>query len=174
MTSSNRNAVVDATAAVARSLIEHELVSADQLPDLIQRVGAALSRIAEDVDENPAASAAPASTPARTAQTAQTAQAAHAPAVDQPTHAPAVPIAQSVQPDYIVCLEDGRRMKMLKRHLKNAYGLTPEQYRAKWGLSEDYPMVAPNYRAARQQMVKRGGAGGFTGTKQAEEVAATG
>ena len=63
---------------------------------------------------------------------------------------PAVPIEDSVQPDYIVCLEDGKRMKMLKRHLKTSYNMTPDQYRERWGLPATYPMVAPNYAIKRQ------------------------
>lgn len=73
--------------------------------------------------------------------------------------APAVPIKDSVQPDYIVCLEDGRRMKTLKRHLKAAYGLTPEEYRAKWRLPLNYPMVAASYSSERRQLAKRIGLG---------------
>src|SRR3954447_21702982 len=73
--------------------------------------------------------------------------------------APAVPIKKSVQPDYIVCLEDGKRFKSLKRHLRTVYDLTPEQYRAKWGLPADYPMVAPNYAAARSELAKSMGLG---------------
>ena len=65
---------------------------------------------------------------------------------------PAVPIKKSVQPDFIVCLEDGKKLKLLKRHLTASYGMTPEQYRAKWGLPSDYPMVAPNYAKARSEM----------------------
>jgi predicted transcriptional regulator len=72
---------------------------------------------------------------------------------------PAVPIKKSIFPDYIVCLEDGRKMKMLKRHLMTSYGLTPDQYRAKWGLPKDYPIVAPNYAAARSSMAKKIGLG---------------
>ena len=67
---------------------------------------------------------------------------------------PAVPIEESIQPDYIVCLEDGKRMKMLKRHLKTAYNMTPDQYRERWGLPVNYPMVAPNYAAKRQGIAK--------------------
>jgi predicted transcriptional regulator len=73
--------------------------------------------------------------------------------------APAVPIKKSVQPDYIVCLEDGKRFKSLKRHLRTTYNLTPEQYRAKWGLPASYPMVAPNYAATRSELAKRLGLG---------------
>lgn len=72
---------------------------------------------------------------------------------------PAVPIRSSVKPDYIVCLEDGKKLKMLKRHLMTAYGMTPEQYRAKWGLPADYPMVAPNYAEARRALAKEIGLG---------------
>ena len=72
---------------------------------------------------------------------------------------PAVPIKKSVTDDYIVCLEDGKKLKMLKRHLMTAYEMTPEQYRAKWGLRSDYPMVAPNYALKRQELAKRIGLG---------------
>ncbi|MCS6985919.1 MAG: MucR family transcriptional regulator [Sphingomonadaceae bacterium] len=72
---------------------------------------------------------------------------------------PAVPIKQSVKPDYIICLEDGKKLKTLKRHLMTAYGMTPEQYRAKWGLPPDYPMVAPNYAEQRRKLAKAIGLG---------------
>lgn len=72
---------------------------------------------------------------------------------------PAVPIKKSVTPDYIVCLEDGKKLKMLKRHLKTAYNMTPEQYRERWGLPADYPMVAPNYAEQRRQLAKKIGLG---------------
>ena len=72
---------------------------------------------------------------------------------------PAVPIKKSVLPDYIVCLEDGKKLKMLKRHLRTTYSMTPEEYRAKWGLGSDYPMVAPNYSAQRSNFAKRIGLG---------------
>lgn len=72
---------------------------------------------------------------------------------------PAVPIKKSVTADYIVCLEDGKKLKMLKRHLKAAYDLTPEQYRERWGLPSDYPMVAPNYAKKRSQLAKKIGLG---------------
>jgi predicted transcriptional regulator len=73
--------------------------------------------------------------------------------------APAVSIKKSVQPDYIVCLDDGKRFKSLKRHLRTTYNLTPDQYRTKWGLARDYPMVAPNYAAARSELAKQMGLG---------------
>jgi len=72
---------------------------------------------------------------------------------------PAVPIKKSVQPDYIVCLEDGKKLKMLKRHLKTAYDMTPEEYRERWGLPSDYPMVAPNYAQHRSSLAKKIGLG---------------
>lgn len=72
---------------------------------------------------------------------------------------PAVPVRKSVTDDYIICLEDGKKLKMLKRHLMTAYGMTPEEYRTKWGLKSDYPMVAPNYAAKRQELAKKIGLG---------------
>ena len=72
---------------------------------------------------------------------------------------PAVPVRRSVTPDYIVCLEDGKKFKSLKRHLRTHYDLSPEEYREKWGLAPDYPMVAPNYAAARSALAKKMGLG---------------
>ena len=72
---------------------------------------------------------------------------------------PAVPIKKSINPDYIVCLEDGKKLKMLKRHLKTAYNMTPEQYRERWGLPSDYPMVAPSYVKQRSKLAKDIGLG---------------
>ena len=76
---------------------------------------------------------------------------------DRPS--PAVPIKKSVMPDYIICLEDGKLLKMLKRHLKSVYNMTPEEYRERWGLPPDYPMVAPNYAEKRSQLAKDIGLG---------------
>ncbi len=72
---------------------------------------------------------------------------------------PAISVRRSVTPEYIVCLEDGKKLKMLKRHLKTAYGMTPEQYRERWGLPADYPMVAPNYARQRSALAKKIGLG---------------
>ena len=72
---------------------------------------------------------------------------------------PAVPKKRSVTPDYIVCLEDGKKLKMLKRHLRTSYNLSPEEYRKKWGLLDDYPMVAPKYAAQRSELAKKIGLG---------------
>ena len=72
---------------------------------------------------------------------------------------PAVPIKRSITPDYLICLEDGKKLKMLKRHLKTAYNMTPEQYRERWGLPADYPMVAPSYAEKRSKLAKDIGLG---------------
>jgi predicted transcriptional regulator len=84
-------------------------------------------------------------------------------AADEPAEAPrpdpAVPISKSITPDHIICLEDGRKLKMLKRYLRSRYDLTPEQYRARWGLPADYPMVAPNYAKRRSAFAKEIGLG---------------
>ena len=82
-----------------------------------------------------------------------------APAAPAVRPQPAVSIKKSVQPDYIVCLEDGRTLKMLKRHLKTAYNMSPEGYRERWGLAADYPMVAPNYARQRSRLAKEIGLG---------------
>jgi predicted transcriptional regulator len=80
-------------------------------------------------------------------------------AQEAPRPEPAVPVKKSVLPDYIVCLEDGKKLKMLKRHLKTAYNMTPEKYRERWGLPSDYPMVAPNYAKQRSQLARELGLG---------------
>jgi predicted transcriptional regulator len=81
-------------------------------------------------------------------------------APDQATaQKPAVPIKKSITPDYLICLEDGRKCKTLKRYLRGRYNLTPDEYRAKWGLPRDYPMVAPNYAERRSQLAKKSGLG---------------
>ncbi|EGG78678.1 Putative mucR family transcriptional regulatory protein [Gluconacetobacter sp. SXCC-1] len=85
---------------------------------------------------------------------------------------PAVPIKRSVFPDYIICLEDGKKLKMLKRHLQASYGMTPEEYRRKWGLPSHYPMVAPNYTVRRSELAREIGLGRdimSTATKSGDE-----
>ena len=72
---------------------------------------------------------------------------------------PAVPVRKSITPDFLICLEDGRKFKSLKRHLRTKYNMSPEEYRAKWGLAKDYPMVAPNYAKARSELAKQMGLG---------------
>jgi predicted transcriptional regulator len=82
------------------------------------------------------------------------------PPVAQPVRPqPATSVKKSIQPDYLVCLEDGKKLKMLKRHLKTAYNMTPEAYRERWGLAADYPMVAPNYARQRSRLAKEIGLG---------------
>ncbi len=88
----------------------------------------------------------------------QTLASASAP-VPLPKQEPAVPVKKSITDEYLICLEDGKKLKMLKRHLKSAYDLTPDQYRAKWGLPADYPMTAPKYAEARSHLAKKIGLG---------------
>jgi predicted transcriptional regulator len=80
---------------------------------------------------------------------------------------PAVPVRKSVTPEYLVCLEDGKKLKMLKRHLRSTYNLTPDEYRTKWGLAPDYPMVAPKYAEQRSEFAKKIGLGRGTGRNSA-------
>jgi predicted transcriptional regulator len=80
---------------------------------------------------------------------------------------PAVPIRKSITPDFLVCLEDGKKLKMLKRHLRSTYNLTPDEYRTKWGLAPDYPMVAPKYAEQRSEFAKKIGLGRGTGRHSA-------
>jgi predicted transcriptional regulator len=117
------------TSDIVSSHVTNNTVAVNDLPQLIQNVYAALQGLS-----------APAPEPEKKQE-------------------PAVPIRSSIKPDYIVCLEDGLKLKMLKRHLMTAYGLTPDDYRAKWGLPADYPMVAPNYAEARRQLAKSIGLG---------------
>ena len=84
---------------------------------------------------------------------------------------PAVPIRKSVTPDFLICLEDGKKLKMLKRHLRSTYNLTPDEYRAKWGLPMDYPMVAPNYAEQRSEFAKKIGLGRGAGRQLARRSA---
>lgn len=94
------------------------------------------------------------------------------PEPEAPKQEPAVSIRASVKPDYLVCLEDGKKLKMLRRHLNTAYGMTPDDYRAKWGLPKDYPMVAPNYAAMRGELAKKIGLGKQGGRRKAAAAAA--
>ncbi len=82
------------------------------------------------------------------------------------TPEPAVPIKKSIRPDYVICLEDGIKLKTLKRHLRTSYNMTPDEYRRKWGLSSDYPMVAPKYAARRSELAKKIGLGRKKGWKK--------
>ena len=124
---------VTLAADIVSAYVVNNPVPSAELTQLIGRVHAALTQIGTGQVEAKPASAAPLQ--------------------------PAVPIRKSVTPDHIVCLEDGRTFKSLKRHLRARYNLSPEQYRAKWGLSPEYPMVAPNYAKARSDLAKAIGLG---------------
>ena len=117
------------TADIVAAHVSNNSVAVNDLPSLIQNVHAALTGIS-------GTSSAP-----------------------EPKPEPKVSIRSSVKPDYIVCLEDGKKFKSLKRHLRTHYDLSPEEYREKWGLPADYPMVAPNYAAARSALAKKMGLG---------------
>src|SRR5436305_4835973 len=117
------------TADIVAAHVSNNSVAVNDLPNLIQNVHSALSGIAGSG------------------------------AAAEPKPEPKVSIRSSIKPDYIVCLEDGKKLKMLKRHLMTHYNLTPDQYRQKWGLSADYPMVAPNYAEQRRTLAKSIGLG---------------
>ncbi|MER8823287.1 MucR family transcriptional regulator [Mesorhizobium sp. M0991] len=126
----NIDALIELTADVVSAYVTNNPVPVSDLPALIDQVHAALKGTIGNVSaEIPEALK------------------------------PAVPIRKSVTPDYIICLDDGKKFKSLKRHLSSRYGLTPDDYRAKWGLGADYPMVAPNYAASRSALAKTMGLG---------------
>ncbi|GLK74242.1 MucR family transcriptional regulator [Ancylobacter dichloromethanicus] len=121
---------IELAADIVSAYVSNNAVSANELVTLIAEVHGALQRVDKGEVET----------------------------VAEPLK-PAVPLKKSVMPDYIVCLEDGKKFKSLKRHLRTQYDLTPEAYREKWGLPADYPMVAPNYAAARSALAKEMGLG---------------
>jgi len=121
--------VLGLTARIVAAHVENNQVAVDALPDLIKAVYRSV------------------------------ATAGNADIEQKEPQTPAVPVKRSVFPDFIVCLEDGKKLKMLKRHLKTSYDLSPADYRAKWGLPHDYPMVAPNYAAKRSGLAKSIGLG---------------
>jgi len=126
----SQNELLALTTEIVASHVSNNTVAVSDLPELIRQVYGSLNNLSPT------------------------------PAPEQPEKPqPAVAIKKSVTPDYIICLEDGKKLKMLKRHLRAAYGMTPDEYRAKWGLPPDYPMVAPNYAAARSQLAKQMGLG---------------
>lgn len=124
---------IELTASIVSAYVGNNPVPASELPALINQVHGALARVAGGGGVPAAAEQAPAK--------------------------PAVSVKKSMTAEYLVCLEDGKRFKSLKRHLRTQYGMTPEQYREKWGLPADYPMVAPNYAVARSQLAKQMGLG---------------
>ena len=125
-----RGDILRMTAEVVAAYVGNNSLPATQLPDVINTVYGTLRRVN--------GVAAPANGHSQKA---------------------AIPVRRSITPDYIVCLEDGKKLKMLKRHLRTAYGLSPEEYRSKWGLPADYPMVAPNYSKKRSAFAKKIGLG---------------
>lgn len=130
MSQENNSELVELAGKIVASYVGSNTIAADALPGLISTVYGALKGVN-----------AP-------------------PAPEEPKEVvPAVPVKRSVFPDYIVCLEDGKKFKSLKRHLRTSYNLTPEQYRVKFGLAPDYPMVAPNYAAQRSELAKKIGLG---------------
>ena len=126
----NNEMLIELTADVVAAYVSNNPVPAGDLPNLISEIHAALGRVGGSGETPPADKQKPAVNPKR-----------------------------SVHDDYIVCLEDGKRFKSLKRHLMTHYGLTPDQYREKWGLDATYPMVAPSYAAARSELAKKMGLG---------------
>ena len=121
---------------IVSAYVSNNSIAATQVPDVINTVYGALNSInGQTVSEN------------------------------AETQKPAVSVRRSINPDYIVCLEDGKKLKMLKRHLRAAYGMSPDEYRAKWGLPADYPMVAPNYALQRSAFAKQIGLGRKKGEK---------
>jgi predicted transcriptional regulator len=121
---------IELTATIVSAYVSNNSVPSADLPTLIGQVHSALTRVSSGHGEAP-------SEPLK----------------------PAVSVKKSITPDYIVCLEDGKKFKSLKRHLRTQYSMTPEQYRDKWGLPPDYPMVAPSYAAARSHLAKQMGLG---------------
>ncbi|AOG04613.1 MAG: MucR family transcriptional regulator [Bosea sp. (in: a-proteobacteria)] len=122
---------IELTADIVSAYVSNNSVPASDLPALINDVHAALSRVVSGV----------------------------APVVPAEAPRPAIPVKKSITADYLICLEDGKKFKSLKRHLRTQYNMSPEQYREKWGLPPDYPMVAPNYAEARSQLAKKMGLG---------------
>jgi predicted transcriptional regulator len=130
MTEAVAKSFIDLTANIVSAYLSNNPTPASEIPNLISQIHAALLRVSNGRPDAPAE-------PAK----------------------PAVSLKKSINPDYLVCLEDGKRFKSLKRHLRSQYNMTPEQYRDKWGLPADYPMVAPNYAVARSQLAKKMGLG---------------
>jgi predicted transcriptional regulator len=126
----NGNMLIELTADVVAAYVSNNPVPAGDLPNLIADIHAALGRVGSSNEQPPAEKQKPAVNPKK-----------------------------SIHDDYLICLEDGKKFKSLKRHLMTHYGLTPDQYRDKWNLDASYPMVAPNYAAARSQLAKKMGLG---------------
>ena len=130
MTDTAGKSFIDLTANIVSAYVSNNPTVASEIPALIGQIHAALLKVSTGRTELPME-------PAK----------------------PAVAVKKSITPDYLICLEDGKRFKSLKRHLRTQYSMTPEQYRDKWSLPPDYPMVAPNYAVARSQLAKKMGLG---------------
>jgi predicted transcriptional regulator len=122
--------LLEMTADIVSAYVGNNNVQVTEVPGLISSIHAALSQISTGVVE-----------------------------VEPEIKEPAVSVRKSITPDFLICLEDGRKFKSLKRHLRTKYNISPEEYRAKWGLPKDYPMVAPNYAKARSDLAKQMGLG---------------
>ena len=133
------SAITEMAVDIVAAYVGNNSVAANELPDIIRSVYGALN--AAETESN---------------------------APPQPPQKPAVSPRRSITPDYIICLEDGGHYKSLKRHLFAKYGMTPDEYRAKWGLASDYPMVAPNYAEARSKLAKKMGLGRGRGGRKAK------
>jgi predicted transcriptional regulator len=130
-----KSALITLTSDIVAAHVSNNDVAVSQLPELISSVYTALAGLGTAVE------------------------------IAEIRPEPAVALRNSVKPDYIVCLEDGKKLKMLKRYLRTNYDMSPEEYRARWGLPADYPMVAPNYAAQRRELAKSIGLGRKPGTK---------
>ncbi len=126
----DKTELLEMTADIVSAYVGNNSVAANDLPALIANIHAALSTVSTGVVE-----------------------------VEPEPKEPAVPVRKSISPDFLICLEDGRKFKSLKRHLRTKYDMSPEEYRAKWNLPKDYPMVAPNYAKARSDLAKQMGLG---------------
>ena len=134
MAEETTNELLSLTADIVAAHVGHNRVTVGELPELIAKVHGALSGLGQETSSATSAELKP-----------------------------AVSVRSSIKPDYIVCLEDGKRLTMLKRYLQTNYGMTPQQYRAKWKLPADYPMVAPNYAEKRRTLAKAIGLGRKSG-----------
>ena len=130
MDDEGKTGLVELATKIVSAYVSNNTVASSDLPGLILDVHTALTRVSSG-----------------------------APQPEREELKPAVPVKRSVTPEYIICLEDGKKFKSLKRHLRTHYNLSPEEYREKWDLPHDYPMVAPNYAAARSQLAKKMGLG---------------
>ncbi|NBB53313.1 MucR family transcriptional regulator [Rhizobium sp. CRIBSB] len=125
-----KSELLEMTADIVSAYVSNNTLSAAEVPGLIASIHTALSTVTSG-----------------------------APEPEPEIKEPAVPVRKSITPDFLICLEDGRKFKSLKRHLRTKYDISPEEYRAKWGLPKDYPMVAPNYAKARSELAKSMGLG---------------